>query len=106
MRLLEFKVVGQQLSRKDGCDFRNLVVGSSGYLKARFYFSNHGWSGCTKAASFWLNGKEYAALLDDTNTCTIPSEALVDNVFYVSVTGARSSDYKITTNKIKVRQEG
>jgi hypothetical protein len=86
------------------CSFSGLVAGSVGYLKAKFTFSSE-WDGCKKAASFWLGDQEYAALLNSKNECIIPPEALTGECFKVSVTGVRSKDYKIDTNKIKVTQE-
>lgn len=103
-RVLEFEVNKQRLTRRRGCDFKKIVAGSTGYLRAKFYFSQSEWDGCKKAASFWLNNVESAVLLDESDTCIIPSEVLVGEKFEVSVTGVRSN-YRITTNKTKVRQE-
>lgn len=49
MRILQFRINGQKLS-KDG-DFSNLVAGTKGYLKAAFNFDED-WDGCRKAAVF------------------------------------------------------
>lgn len=103
MRVLEFIVNKQRLMRKAGCDFSHIVAGSVGYLRAKFYFSSD-WEGLKKAASFWCGEKEYAVLLDTDNSCDIPSEALVDKVFEVSITGAHDNGL-IPTTKIKVKQE-
>lgn len=103
-RILEFDVNKQRLTKKRSCDFSNIVAGSVGYLKAKFYFSQNEWRGCKKAASFWMNEQEYAILLDENDSCNIPTEVLTGCKFSVSVTGARP-DFKILTNKIKVRQE-
>lgn len=103
MRILEFTVDGQKLRKKSDCDFSGIVAGSVGLLRARFHCSID-WLNCKKAASFWFNGKEYAAVLDKKNCCEIPSEALVGDRFEVSLTGVKP-DYRITTNKTKVRQE-
>lgn len=100
-RTLDFKVNGQMIEKVG--DFSGLVKGSKGYLKARFSFSEE-WSGCKVAASFWLYGKEYAVPVRG-KVCEIPEEALTGNEFKVSVTGARAG-YLISTNKIKVEQEG
>lgn len=115
MRVLEFDVNRQKITKTKGCDFKHLVAGSVGYLKAKFNFSNNGnaWAGCAKAASFWKDDKEYAVLLDANNCCNIPDEVADGRVFYVSVTGAircsnmikgEVSEYVINTNKIKVVQ--
>lgn len=103
-RVLEFDVVKQRMTKKRDCDFSHIIAGSTGYLKAKFNFAQSEWKGCKKAASFWLNGEESAVLLDRSNTCLIPSEVLVGEKFFVSVTGMKN-DYKITTNQVKVKQE-
>ena len=103
-RILEFDVEKQRMTKKRDCDFTHIIAGSTGYLKAKFNFAQSEWKGCKKAASFWLNGNESAVLLDKTNTCLIPSEVLVGDKFFVSVTGMKN-DYKITTNQVKVKQE-
>lgn len=103
-RVLEFTVDKQRIIKKKGCDFSHIVAGSVGYLKAKFYFTSSEWKGCKKAASFWLNDKESAVLLDKSNACLIPPEAIVGEKFQVSVTGIRDG-FKITTNKTKVKQE-
>ena len=103
-RILEFDVVRQRITKLRSCDFTNIVAGSNGYLRAKFYFSQSEWNDCRKAASFWLDSEEHAVLLDETDTCLIPAEVLAGNMFKVSVTGVRPG-YKITTNKTKVKQE-
>ena len=103
-RTLVFDVDGQRLRRNRECDFSCIAAGTVGYLRAKFNFPFSGWHGCTKAASFWADGKEYAVLLDKDDSCIIPSEALKGDKFYVSVMGAKTG-YKIETIKVKVRQE-
>lgn len=103
-RILEFDVKRQRLIKHRGCDFSNIVAGTSGYLKAKFNFSHDEWAGCKKAASFWINGEETAVLLNKNDMCEIPPEVLVGDRFEVSVTG-KNSNYKILTNKSTVKQE-
>lgn len=103
MRVLEFVVKQQRLMRKVDCDFSHIVAGSAGYLQAKFYFSPE-WVGYKKAASFWLDGKESAVLLDENDSCTIPPEVLTGKIFEVSVTGAHGKD-TVPTTKVKVKQE-
>lgn len=103
MRTLEFVVEGQLIKKKTDCDFSNIVAGSVGYLKAKFYFSSE-WDGCRKAASFWAYDNEYPVLLDPNDECPIAPLALNGESFMVSVTGVKS-DYKIKSSKTKVRQE-
>lgn len=103
-RILEFDVNKQRLTKKRECSFTNIVAGSIGYLKAKFYFSQDEWRDCRKAASFWVDNNEYAVLLDANDSCIIPPEVLNNDRFQVSVTGVRSN-YKIITNKTKVKQE-
>lgn len=102
MRTLEFLVSDQRLRKNPECDFSGIVAGSIGHLKAVFSFSEN-WGDCKKAASFWVDDHEYPVLLED-DSCVIPKEALTGEMFKVSVMGAKP-DYKITTNKVKVRQE-
>ena len=104
MRTLEFVVDGQVIRKDPGCDFSNIVPGSSGYLEAKFKFSNE-WDGCVKAASFWHDGTEYATGLNKDDACTIPAAALVGRKFEVSVTGAKAGGFKIPTGKATVKQE-
>lgn len=103
-RILEFDVNKQRLTKKRTCNFSNIVAGSVGYLKAKFYFSHNEWEGCKKAASFWMDEQEYAVLLDENDSCDIPPEVLTGYKFSVSVKGSRPY-YKISTNKTTVRQE-
>lgn len=103
MRILEFEVDRQTVRKKTGCDFSGLVAGTSGYLWAKFTFSDD-WDGCLKAASFWSpDGKEHPLMLKN-NACEIPREALEQSTFGVSVTGKRG-EYGIRTNRVIVKQE-
>jgi hypothetical protein len=102
MRLLRFNVSAQKVSKAPDCDFTNIVAGTSGYLRAQFTFSPE-WEDCVKIARFWRGDKEYAAMIVN-NECDIEPEALVGPTFRVSVLGQRG-DYRITTNKVLVRQE-
>ena len=104
MRTLEFEVKRQTLEKKEGSDFSGLVAGTDGYLQAKFIFKGNEWRGCVKAASFFSDGVEYAAILDSNNTCVIPKEALTRRRFSVSVTGIRKG-FKIKTNRTDVKQE-
>ena len=103
MRTLEFIVKKQKLMKKSGCDFTHIVAGSRDYLRAKFYFSSD-WDNCKKAASFWIDDKEYAVLLDDDDSCVIPFEVLTNRLIEISVTGAKDKGF-IPTTKITVRQE-
>lgn len=105
MRTLEFRVKKQRLLKKRGCDFSGLVAGSVGYLHAKFYISDPSWDLCTiKIARFWLEDVEHAMPLDSNNVCLIPDEVLIGKNFEVSVIGV-TKDYKIETNRIKIKQE-
>lgn len=103
MRILRFVADGQRLKKQADCDFSGLVAGSKGYLMAKFTFSDD-WSGCKKAASFWVGDREYADLLDGDDSCVIPADALVGDMFEVSVIGVKPN-YKIKSTRTKVRQE-
>jgi len=107
MRILEFEAKGQKLSKKPGCDFSHIIMGSVGYLKAKFYFSEEDWADCRKVASFYVGDVDYAVLLDADDSCIIPADAVKREVFEVMVTGAKNIPhlYRIETNKYKVKQE-
>ena len=104
MRILEFEVKGQTIEKREGSDFSGLVAGTDGYLQAKFIFKGNEWRECIKAASFFSDGVEYAAILDSNNTCVIPKEALTRRRFSVSITGIRKG-FKIKTNRTDVKQE-
>lgn len=104
MRTLEFNVQKQRIIKRSECDFSGLVAGSENYIEAKFYFSQE-WEKCkTKIARFWNGNEEHAVFINNTNTCTIPREALTSDCFYVSVIGVDTS-YRIGTNRSKVKQE-
>ena len=104
IRTLEFEVKQQNLNKKRGCDFSRIVAGTSGYLRAKFYFSEE-WNGCAKVASFESSSVEgpQAILLDYEDSCDIPAEVLKADRFEVSVLGGKNN-MRINTNKYKVRQ--
>lgn len=103
MRTLNFIIDAQTIRPDPSCDFSGIVRGTKGYLQAEFYFSVE-WNGCRKAAVFTKLGKEYPVPIIN-NRCEIPEEVLTRNTFTVSVVGTRD-DYRITTNKTEVRQDG
>ena len=102
MRLLKFKVDAQHIQKDPDCDFNNIVAGTKDYLRAQFTFSPE-WQNCVLVASFWRGKDEYAVLIEN-GECVIPADALVGPTFRVSVIGQRGY-YRITTNKVLVRQE-
>lgn len=108
MRTLEFNVSKQELSKKPGCDFSNIVAGSYGYLRAQFNFSGEEWENCEKSAHFWKDGQCFRVKLTEDGLCEeIPYQALRDKFFEVSVVGKRQGSkdrYFIETNKYKVKQ--
>lgn len=102
MRLLKFNVDAQHIQKDPNCDFSNIVAGTKEYLRAQFTFSPE-WQDCILVASFW-RGKDEHAVFIENGECMIPSEALTGNMFRISVIGQRGT-YRITTNKIAVKQE-
>lgn len=107
MRTLKFIVDGQILKPDPSSDFSNLIPGSEGYLRAEFKFSSE-WSGTSKVAGFYsMMGREYSPqVLSAANTCDIPVEALKREKFQIQVFGLRGADFKITSNKLVVSQNG
>lgn len=107
MRTLKFIVNGQTIEKDPECDFDNLVPGTAGYLRAEFKFSSE-WSGTDKVAGFYSAlGREYPPqVINAANTCMIPAEATKGEKFKIQVFGLRGADFKITTDKVTVCQNG
>jgi hypothetical protein len=106
VRTLKFIVDQQALKKDPSCDFSGLIKGTKGYLKAHFVFSSD-WDGCAKVIGFSSNtGVEYKPqVLDETNSCVIPEEALKRQTFNIQAFGKRDG-YFILTNKISIVQDG
>lgn len=106
LRTLVFNVKEQSIYPNSPSDIGGLVAGTSGYIRAKFLFSDD-WKGCIKVVGFKsLDGKEFdPQSLDRENSCFIPSEALEYHEFEIQVFG-RHRDYTITTRPIKIKQFG
>lgn len=107
MRTLKFVVDNQIITRDPACDFSNLIPGTEGYLRAEFSFSPE-WDGYAKIAGFWSPlGIEYPPqILEDGNSCMIPSEALQKQTFKVQIVGKNTKGVVLRTNKVTVIQNG
>lgn len=99
MRILQFKVTGQNLS-KDG-DFSGIVAGTKGYLYTAYNFDSE-WDGCKKAAVFLRCDKEYPVQIVN-GKCAVPDEITEYKRWKVYLVGVKDG-YKITTNEVEVRQ--
>lgn len=104
MRILKFIVEGQSLKKDPACNFSGIVKGSKGYLQCSFSFSRE-WAGCKAAASFWSYDKEIDAAAVVRGVCQIPDSVTDFRRFGVSLTGVKG-EYRITTNKVWIEQEG
>ena len=106
MRVLRFIVDGSNIIQDPSCDFSGLFPGSETCIKAEFAFSQE-WTGMIKVAAFWsIIGSEYPPqILDDTNSCLIPNEALIRPAFKIQLLG-KSAKTMIKTNNITVYQRG
>lgn len=107
MRTLVFKVEGQTIYPNSLSELRGLVAGTSGYIKAKFLFSDD-WRGCAKVVAFnSVEGKEFEPkALDSENSCYITEEALEYHEFEMRVLGKNNSGYTITTRPIRIKQFG
>lgn len=103
MRILKFNINEQKIEKDISCDFSNIVAGTKGYLYAQFSFSQD-WNGCKKASCFVNQGKEYFAPIIN-GMSKIPEDALTQSIFYVYAIGEKDG-YRITTNRVGVRQNG
>lgn len=106
MRTLYFKVDGQNLYANSAADVSGLVAGTSGYIRARFLFSE-AWKGCAKVVAFKsVSGEEFEPQkLDNENSCYIPDSALACHEFDMNVLG-RGKGYTIVTRPVRIRQFG
>lgn len=106
MRTLKFIVKGQTISLDPNCNFEGLAPCTEGYLQAEFSFSK-GWESCIKVVAFFSNlGVEFEPqVLNKTNVCIIPPEALKNRIFKLQVIGKRDN-YVIRTNRLGVYQRG
>ena len=105
MRTLRFRVSGQELTRAPGCDFSNIIAGTSGYLQVAFEFGPD-WDDTVRVAAFYprLQDREVATLIRD-GSCIVPDEITPCNEFKIGVVGQRENGQRITTNLITIRQE-
>ena len=105
MRTLRFKVSGQELTRAPGCNFSNIIAGTSGYLQAAFEFGQD-WDGTVQVAAFYpyLQSQEVGRLIKD-GTCIVPDEITAYDTFKIGVVGQRENGQRITTNLITIKQE-
>jgi hypothetical protein len=107
MRVLVFKVDGQTIYPNSLSELHGLVAGTSGYIKAKFLFSDD-WKGCAKVVAFnSVEGKEFEPkALDAENSCYISEEALEYHEFEMKVLGKGIGGYTITTRPIRIKQFG
>lgn len=105
MRTLRFKVSGQELIRAPGCNFSNIIAGTSGYLQAAFEFGQD-WDGTVQVAAFYpyFQSQEVGRLIKD-GACIVPDEVAAYDTFKVGVVGQRENGQRITTNLITIKQE-
>ena len=99
MRILQFRINGQKLS-KDG-DFSGIVAGTKGYLYTAYNFDSE-WDGCKKAAVFSRCDKEYPVPIVNERSPP-PDEITEYKRWKVYLVGVKDG-YKITTNEVEVRQ--
>lgn len=99
MRLLNFSVKEQTISKDASCNFGNIVMGTRGYLFAGFSFDTS-WKGLVKVAIF---NDAQPVRLDSGNKCQIPDEVLDAEKFTVRVMGVSKSK-RLKTNNIAIMQ--
>lgn len=106
MRTLKFLVNGEVIKQDPSCDFSGLFSDKDSGVCAEFIFSSE-WNDKIKVAAFWsMLDKEYEPqVIDDSNSCVIPSEAFSRASFKIQVLGIRGSK-KLTTNKLVILQTG
>lgn len=106
MRVILFRVKGQVIERDMSNDIGVLVAGTSGYISAKFVFSED-WLGCSKVVGFFDkdDNELTPCALDKDGICEIPADALKYHEFKIRVYGKRGS-VRITTRPITIKQYG
>lgn len=106
MRTLRFLIDEQIIKPDPSCDFSGLFLYKNSDVCAKFIFTSE-WTGMMKVAAFWsMLDQEYKPqVINEENTCIIPSEAFSRAAFKIQVLGVKGSK-KITTNKLVVLQTG
>lgn len=103
MRELRFIAEKQKLKKDLDCDFRNIVAGSVGYLRAVFETTSE-WNRCAMVAKFSGGGNEdFAPVVD--GKCVIPESVLGGRSFVVQLLGTRGDGYKIASTEVIVLQK-
>ena len=94
MRTLSFSVKQQRLNKTS--NFTHIVVGSKGYLRCSFDFSDD-WDGCIRVVSFYdLDDHEYAVQI--VNGIRDIPDNVTDVLFIrIRVLGKRSDGFTIQT---------
>ena len=98
---MEIKInVNHQILKRN--DSNQVVAESIDYLRIKFFFTDD-WSGL-KTALFKHSSNEeiYKVILDDDNSCYVPTEVIKQGSFEVSV----FSGYRVTANSIVVNVIG
>lgn len=106
MRTLKFIVTDNVITEDPNCSFTGLFPSAELEIRAEFTFSQE-WDKYIKVAAFWsIMGTEYPPqLLDEENSCMIPTEALMKPAFRVEILGANLKQ-NIKTKPLTIYQKG
>lgn len=107
MRVLKFIVEDETITLDPTNDLTALFPGRDEQVRAEFTFSPE-WKNRKKVAAFWsVMDKEYPPqVINDDESCIIPTEALGKVAFKVQVIGKRLGGVLIKTNSVIVYQSG
>lgn len=103
MKALNFYINGQKLEKANQRDFEGLQRGSKGYLLCVFRCSNE-LRDCLKIATFKVFNKRINVPIINSR-CLVPDDICDWSEFEVCVNCKKDSQI-ITTNYIKIKQEG
>jgi hypothetical protein len=107
VQVIKFIVEDETITLDPTCDLTGLFPGQAEQVMAKFTFSPE-WKSKIKVASFWsIMDKEYPPqVINDDESCLIPTEALTKVAFKVQVIGKRRGGAVIKTNSVIVYQIG
>lgn len=102
MRILRYKVQGQNIIRDRGCDFSNIIKGSNNYIRLVFEWDEQ-WKNKAKVISLRnANGEEVNVILQ--SKIVLQEKITKGSMFSFQIYG-KEGEEKIKTNREYVEQE-
>ena len=102
MRVLKYKVQGQNIVRESGCDFSHIIKGSNNYIRLVFEWDEQ-WKNKAKVISFRnADGEEINVVLQSK---IVLQEKITKGSMFSFVIYGKEGEEKIQTNREYIEQE-